>query len=38
VLPPTLEPVLDAAGNVVDAQATPVHDLDQQILRDWASY
>ena len=38
VLPPRLDAVLDAAGNVVDAQAVPVPDLDEQLLRDWAAY
>ena len=38
VLPPRLEAVLDGDGKVVDAQATPVQDLDEQILRDWAAY
>ena len=38
VLPPRLEPVLDSGGKVVDAQATAVQDLDEQILRDWAAY
>lgn len=38
VLPPRLDPVLDRDGKVVDAQATPVQDLDEQILRDWAAY
>jgi dipeptidyl-peptidase-3 len=38
VLPPRLEAVLDGDGKVVDAQAVPVQDLDEQILRDWASY
>ena len=38
VLPPRLEPVLDAQGNVTDAQAVQVTDLDQQILRDWSAY
>jgi dipeptidyl-peptidase-3 len=38
VLPPRLEPVLDAQGNVTDAQAVPIADLDQQILRDWSAY
>ena len=38
VLPPRLEAVLDADGKPIDAQATPVQDLDEQILRDWASY
>jgi hypothetical protein len=38
VLPPRLDAVLDAAGNVVDAQAIPVPDLDEQLLRDWAAY
>ena len=38
VLPPRLDAVLDAAGNVVDAQAVPVPDLDDQVLRDWAAY
>ena len=38
VLPPRLDAVLDAAGNVVDAQAVPVPDLDEQLLRDWATY
>src|SRR5207248_2968397 len=37
VLPPRLEPVLEG-GKVVDAQATAVQDLDEQILRDWAAY
>ena len=30
--------ILDAEGNVVDAQAVPVPDLDEQMLRDWAGY
>jgi len=30
--------VLDSGGKVVDAQATAVQDLDEQILRDWAAY
>jgi len=38
VLPPRLDAVLDAEGNVVDAQAVPVPDLDEQMLRDWAGY
>ena len=38
VLPPRLDPVLDSGGKVVDAQATAVQDLDEQILRDWAAY
>jgi peptidase M49-like protein len=38
VLPPRLEPVLDGDGKVIDAQATAVQDLDEQILRDWAAY
>ena len=38
VLPPRLDAVLDAAGNVVDAQAVPVPDLDEQMLRDWSAY
>jgi len=38
VLPPRLEAVLDSGGKVVDAQATAVQDLDEQILRDWAAY
>jgi dipeptidyl-peptidase III len=38
VLPPRLDPVLDAQGNVTDAQAVQVTDLDQQMLRDWSAY
>ena len=38
MLPPRLDAVLDAEGNVVDAQAVPVPDLDEQMLRDWAGY
>ena len=38
VLPPRLEAVLDAGGKVIDAQAVPVQDLDEQILRDWSAY
>ena len=38
VLPPRLDPVLDAQGNVTDAHAVQVTDLDQQLLRDWSSY
>ncbi len=37
VLPPRLDPVL-RDGAVVDAQAVPVQDLDDQVLRDWARY
>jgi peptidase M49-like protein len=37
VLPPRLEAVL-RDGAVVDAQAVPVEDLDDQVLRDWARY
>ncbi|HEY6911401.1 MAG TPA: hypothetical protein VI356_18625 [Myxococcales bacterium] len=37
VLPPRLLPVLRNAA-VVDAQAVPVEDLDEQLLRDWARY
>jgi len=38
VLPPRLEAVLDGQGKVIDAQAVPVQDFDEQILREWASY
>jgi hypothetical protein len=38
VLPPRLEPVLDAEGKVSDAQAVAVQDLDEHVLREWASY
>jgi dipeptidyl-peptidase-3 len=38
VLPPRLDPVIDADGKVMDAQAVPVPDLDDQLLRDWAAY
>jgi dipeptidyl-peptidase-3 len=38
VLPPRLEAVVDAGGNLTDVQALPVTDLDEQVLRDWASY
>jgi dipeptidyl-peptidase-3 len=38
VLPPRLLPVLDAGGKPIDAQAVPVEDLDDQILRDWSAY
>jgi hypothetical protein len=38
VLPPRLDAVLDANGKPIDAQAVAVQDLDEQILRDWATY
>jgi dipeptidyl-peptidase III len=38
VLPPRLDAVLDADGKVVDAQAVPVPDLDEEMLRDWSTY
>ncbi len=38
VLPPRLDAVLDAEGKPIDAQAAPIQDLDDQILRDWANY
>jgi dipeptidyl-peptidase III len=38
VLPPRLEPVLDGQGKVTDAQAVPLQDLDEHVLREWASY
>jgi dipeptidyl-peptidase-3 len=38
ILPPRLEPVLDADGKPIDAKASPIQDLDEQILRDWANY
>jgi hypothetical protein len=30
--------VLDADGKPIDAKASPIQDLDEQILRDWANY
>jgi dipeptidyl-peptidase-3 len=38
VLPPRLDAVLDAEGKVVDAQALPVADLDEQMMREWAAF
>lgn len=37
VLPPRLVPVLHE-GEVVDAQAVPVQDLDEEVLRGWTRY
>jgi len=38
VLPPRLDPILDAQGTLTDAQAVPISDLDSQLLRDWSTY
>ncbi|HTO98833.1 MAG TPA: hypothetical protein VMK66_17405 [Myxococcales bacterium] len=38
VLPPRLDTVLDAQGKPIDAKASTIPDLDEQILRDWANY